>query len=319
MDGTIGIYMNKNISSLEIINFLKDKNLYCFDNGVYGEVKFARGLDNSAHDSISWIKNSSYNLDHLKSQILLVCEDFNEVDSSRCIIYTKDPKLAMAYVLNAFLNVDNLVGISNTASVDISADIGQDVYIGDNVVIGKKCVLGNNSMIYSNTVIYPNTIIGSNVIINAGAKIGQEGFGYIKDENGNFMQFPHIGRVIIGDNVEIGANTCIDRGALLDTIICKNTKIDNLCHVAHNVKIGNNCLVAAGAEISGSVVIGDNVYIGPKSSIIDGIVIGDGVTIGIGAIVRRSVKEGDTIVPFESMSKRDYIKKRKALNDISNR
>ena len=127
------------------------------------------------------------------------------------------------------------------------------------------------------------------------------------------VQFPHIGGVILKDNVEIGSNTCIDRGALSNTIIGENTKINNLCHIAHNNIIGKNCLIGANVNISGSSNIQDNVYIGSNTTIIDGVTIGSNSTIGMGGIIRSNIKKNSIIVPFESMEKRLYIRTIKKL------
>ncbi|WP_192577454.1 UDP-3-O-(3-hydroxymyristoyl)glucosamine N-acyltransferase [Francisella sp. LA112445] len=305
---------NITIESSKIIELLIDKNLYVRDNKVISNCNMLTDLENTTNTSINFIRKSSYDLSLLKSSIVLVPIDFKDVSNEKSLIYTINPQLAIVYVVNSFFSDKVLNTISEKASIDKTAKLGKNINIGDNVVIGKNCIIGDNTYIYPNCVIYPNTVIGSNVIINAGAKIGQEGFGYIKDLDGKYIQFPHIGKVIIKDNVEIGSNSCIDKGALSDTVIGENTKIDNLCHISHNVKIGKNCLIVAKAEISGSTSIGDDVYIGPNVSIIDGISIGHNAVIGMGAIVRSDVNDRSTIVPFEAFEKRDYIKKLKVLN-----
>src|SRR5690606_230154 len=123
-----------------------------------------------------------------------------------------------------------------------------------------------------------------NVTINAGTVIGAEGFGYQRNENGEFEKFPHIGGVIINDNVDVGSNTSIDRGALGNTIIGEGAKIDNLVHIAHNVKVGKHAAVIAHAMIGGSSVIGDYSWVAPNSAIRDQISIGNRVTVGLGAV-----------------------------------
>lgn len=145
------------------------------------------------------------------------------------------------------------------------------------------------------TAVISNAKIGKNVIIGAGTVIGGEGFGYMPDENGELIQFPHIGGVIIEDDVEIGANTCIDRGALGDTIIGRGTKIDNLVHVAHNVKIGRNCQIICQVGIGGSVEIGDNCFVGIGASIRNQKKIGKNVIIGMGAVVVKDVPDNMTV------------------------
>ena len=146
------------------------------------------------------------------------------------------------------------------------------------------------------TAVISNAKIGKNVIIGAGAVIGGEGFGYMPDENGELIQFPHIGKVIIEDDVEIGANVCIDRGALGDTIIGKGTKIDNLVHIAHNVEIGKNCQIICHVSLGGSVKIGDNSFIGIGASIRNQIKIGKNVMVGMGAVVVKDVPDNTTMV-----------------------
>lgn len=306
--------MNNYITSDQIIEFLKIQQLHVDNNNVKTFCNSITNLEDNTSGSICWIRKNDYDISSIKSNIILVPETFKAISHDKAIIFTKNPQLAITYIINNFFMEKTNYKISQKSTIDSSVKISDNVNIDDNVVIGKNCIIGNNTYIYSNCVLYPNTIIGSNVIIHAGAKIGNEGFGYIQNLDGQYIQFPHIGKVIINDGVEIGANTCIDRGALSDTIIGANTKIDNLCHIAHNVKIGKNCLITAKVEISGSSVIGDNVYIGPNATIIDSITIGDNAVIGMGAIVRHDVKEKSTIVPFESFEKRDYIKKMKVLS-----
>lgn len=307
--------MNKEISSHKIIEFLQAKLLYVKDNGVKSFCNKISNLDDNQEKSICWIKKYNYDISSLKSNIILVTDDFKNNSGNQTIIYTKNPQLAITYIINEFFIKKTINNISKKASIDKTVKLGKNINIEDNVVVGKNCVIGDNTYIYSNCVIYPNTVIGSNVTINAGAKIGQEGFGYIKDLDRKYIQFPHIGRVILNDDVEIGSNTCIDRGALSDTIIGEGSKINNLVHIAHNVKIGKNCLITAQVNISGSSIIEDGVYIGPGVNIIDGTIIGMNAVIGMGAIVRKNVESNKTIVPIESFEKREYIKILKSLRD----
>jgi len=138
--------------------------------------------------------------------------------------------------------------------------------------------------------------IGQRVRIGAGARIGFDGFGYEKNEDGVWEHFPHRGGVKIGDDVDIGKNTCIDRGTLGDTVIGDGTKIDNLVHVAHNVKIGRNCMIIALTCIGGGVIIEDNSYVGIGSSIRDQVKIGEKAFVGMGAVVVKDVEENVTVV-----------------------
>lgn len=137
--------------------------------------------------------------------------------------------------------------------------------------------------------------IGKDCVIQPGAQIGQDGFGYTF-ENGRWEPKPHNFGVAIEDDVHIGANTCIDRGSYRDTRIGQGTRIDNLVHIAHNVQVGRNCIIVAGAEVSGSVVIGDGAWIGPNACIREHLTIGAGAVIGIGAVVVKDVPAGETWV-----------------------
>tara|TARA_B110000003_G_scaffold276535_1_gene323669 strand:+ start:4194 stop:5135 length:942 start_codon:yes stop_codon:yes gene_type:complete len=300
--------MNNNISSSDIIDFLKQKKLYTSDNNIENVVDSISNLYDNTSQSIVFIKKTSYDLNLIKSRVLLVPEDFKECSIDKTIIFSKNPQLAMAHLINIFFSTQNLNVISEKASIHKSVKLGTNVQVGEYVQIAENCNIGDNTSIHPGCVVNSSTIIGKNVILNSGVKIGQQGFGYIKDLDGSFINFPHIGKVIISDNVEIGANTCVDGGALSDTIIGRNTKINNLCHIAHNVQIGKSCLIAAKVNISGSTSIDDYVYIGPSASVIDGISIKKNAIIGMGAIVRKDVQEGRTIVPFGSFERKNYAK-----------
>jgi len=305
---------NVKVDTIQMINFLKSKGLYISDNGVNNYVSCISGLENSIDQSLCWIGYKNYDLGTLQSSVIIVNENFLEEDYNKSLIKTKDARLAITLIINEFFYDKRRVEfISSTAIIDNTVKIGERAIINEFVVIGENCIIGDNVTIYPGVVILPNTIIGNNVVINSGAKIGQEGFGYIENNDGMYIQFPHMGKVIIGNNVEIGNNVCIDRGALSDTTIGNNTKINNLSHIAHNVIIGENCLIAAMVEISGSVKIDNDVYIGPSATIIDGITIGSNTLIGLGAIVRSNVKEKSTIMPFESMQKRELVKAMKII------
>lgn len=308
--------MNEIISSSDIINFLKQNKLYHSDNNIDNVVNSVSNLDDNTSQSIIFIKKTSYDLTLIKSKILLVAENFKECSIDKTIIFSENPQLAMTYLIKTFFSTQNINTISEKASIHKSIKLGKNVQIGEYVQIAENCTVGDNTCIHSGCVLQGNTIIGKNVILNSGVKIGQEGFGYTKDLDGNYINFPHIGKVIISDDVEIGANTCIDRGALSNTIIGENTKINNLCHIAHNVQIGKRCLIASKVSISGSTSIDDDVYIGPNASIIDGISIKNNAVIGMGAIVRKDVQEGCTIVPFGSFEKKNYAKLMRFLNQI---
>jgi len=233
--------------------------------------------------------------------------------SSKPLIRVKNPKLSFLIVYNTFYSPESRkVFVHPSASIAATARIGKDVWIGshvsieDNVTIGDHTIIESNSVIkknssigalchiFPNVTVYENSILKKNVILHGGAVVGSDGFGYVKD-NGKIYKFPQLGRVIIEDDVEIGSNTTIDRGSLSDTTIGEGTKIDNLCQIAHNVKIGKNVIMAAQCGISGSAVIGDNVTMGGQSGIVDNVTIGEGVRIGAKSAVIGNVKNDEIV------------------------
>ncbi|MCO5163441.1 MAG: UDP-3-O-(3-hydroxymyristoyl)glucosamine N-acyltransferase [Mesorhizobium sp.] len=177
------------------------------------------------------------------------------------------------------------------AVVGPGATIGAGSVIAPNAVIGRSCQIGRNSHVGPGASIQA-ALIGDRVIIHAGVRIGTDGFGFISGRAG-LEKMPQIGRVVIQDNVEIGANTTIDRGALGDTIIGEGTKIDNLVQIGHNVRIGRSCAIAGHCGISGSVVIGDYVLLGGRVGIGDHVTIGDGAQVAAGSGLMHDVPAGE--------------------------
>ena len=177
-----------------------------------------------------------------------------------------------------------------------SARIGQDVYIGPLCTVGEEVEIGAGAIIHAGVHIYDRVRIGCNVIIHSGTVIGSDGFGYERNEAGELVKFPHIGGVVIEDDVEIGANTCIDRGSLGDTTICRGARLDNLVHIAHNVRVGAHTAVIADAMIGGGTYIGDSAWIAPSVCLRDRITIGARAVVGLGALVTRDVPDGVTVL-----------------------
>jgi UDP-3-O-[3-hydroxymyristoyl] glucosamine N-acyltransferase len=159
--------------------------------------------------------------------------------------------------------------------------VGERTRIGPNCAIGQNVKIGSHCNIAANSTIYPNTVIGDRVVVHAGAVLGADGFGYVRDRvTGHYEQFPQIGILVIEDDVEIGANTTVDRGALGQTIIRRGTKIDNLVHIAHNVDIGEDVVIAAQTGISGSTVVEKNAVIAGQVGLADHVRIGEGAILG---------------------------------------
>tara|TARA_B100001093_G_scaffold520112_1_gene612791 strand:+ start:6820 stop:7794 length:975 start_codon:yes stop_codon:yes gene_type:complete len=208
--------------------------------------------------------------------------------------------------LNQFLDVK----LGNNVLIGKGVKLGKNVTIGSNSIIEHNVNIGNNTVIGSQVVI-KNSLIGNNVTIQDGCKIGQKGFGFIpfKDKN---VKFPHIGKVIIEENVEIASSCTIDRGSVDDTIIGKNSYLDNQVHVAHNVKIGKNCMIAGQVGFAGSTILGDNVSIGGQAGISGHLKIGNNVKIGGGSGVIKNVEDNSTVMGYPAIPYKDFIKKWKS-------
>lgn len=292
----------------ELIDFLADEVLSVLGDasGVYID-----NLADVAHvneTTLDWVTPKNPNLQQIvesrKANVLLVDEGGAAV-AGKVLIVVKNPKRALAKVGNAFFVERPQPGIHPTAIVDTEAEIGEDVFIGPYSVIG-KAKIGDGCVIDSNVRIYDGVILGKGCDIKAGVVLGGAGFGFEKDENGNRFRFPQVGRLIIGEDVEVGANTCIDRGALSDTFIGDHTKINNLCHIAHNNKIGCNVVITGCVNVSGSNVIDDNVWIAPNASIRGFIHLGEGCTVGMGAVATKDIPAGETWIgnPARKMEKK---------------
>ena len=266
-------------------------------------------ISNGKEKRISFISNNKYLkfFKDTKASAVVVGLDFKEPNNNVNLIRVETPSLAFIKIAKLFkpskinkfeihptaiVNKNSTFGekVSLKSNVVIECDvkIGSNVTIGANSYIGEKVVIGNHTVIAPNVSILDNSRIGNNVIIQSGTVIGSDGFGYETINNSHY-KIPHLGSVIIGDNVEVGANCCIDRGAIKNTIIKDGAKLDNLIQIAHNVEIGSNTLIAGAVAIAGSAIIGNNVKIAGQVGIVDHIAIGDNAIIGARSCVLKSV------------------------------
>ena len=206
-----------------------------------------------------------------------------------------NPRLAFAQVVQEFFVPKAAPGIASTARLANDVVLGKQVSIGEFCVIGDDVRIGNHTTIAHHVVVRSGTRIGSHCIIKSHTVIGEDGFGFDFDAAGRPIRVPHVGIVEIGDHVEIGAHNSIARATLDRTIIEDFVKTDDQVHISHNVRIGANTLVIAGAEISGSTVIGKGVWIGPNAAIIDKVHIGDSALVGIGSVVTKDVPQNSVV------------------------
>lgn len=281
-----------------IIHFLGDKvvGLDGPEDGVY--IDNLAEVERVNETTLDWINPSKVNKQKIaeksRARVLLVDESVTPI-KGKTLIRVKNPKVALAEVGNHFFVEQPIPCIHPTAIIAPEARIGKDVTIGAYCVIG-KAIIGDGCVFDSNVRVYDDVMMGKGCLVKAGAVLGGAGFGYERDADGNKFRFPQIGQLIMGDYVEVGANTCIDRGALADTMIGDYTKINNLCHIAHNNKIGRNVSITGCVNVSGSNIIDDDVWIAPNSSIRGWVHIGKGATIGMGAVVVKDIPEHETWV-----------------------
>ncbi len=229
-------------------------------------------------------------------------------------------KVSLKFYPKADLDYPDFSLKKPTKSKFSGVKFGNNVLIGKNVKIGKSSIIGSNTIIESNVLIGKNCIIGSqvmiknsligdNVVIQDGAKIGLKGFGFIPIKENNF-RIPHVGKVILKDNVEIGASCTIDRGSIGDTIIGKNTFLDNQVHMAHNVKIGENCMIAGQVGFAGSSTLGNNVSIGGQAGISGHLNIGNNVKIGGGSGVVKDITDNTIVMGYPAVPLKEFLKKK---------
>ena len=237
------------------------------------------------------------------------------VKATCTLIRVEDAYGSFAQLLEMYNQVkNNKKGIEQPSFISQTAKLGNDcyvaafAYISDNVVIGKNvkiyphafigdnCKIGDNTVLFAGVKIYTETVIGNDCTLHAGCVVGSDGFGFAPNSENNYKKVPQIGNVIIEDNVEIGANTTIDRATLGSTIIRKGAKLDNLVQIAHNVEIGENCVLAGGSFVAGSSKLGKNIMMGGQAGVVGHLKVADGVKIAGQSGVASTITEAGKIV-----------------------
>ncbi len=271
-------------------------------------------IEEAIAGQISFLANPKYEefLYQTKASILIVNDSLVlKTPIAPTLIRVPDAYAAFATLLTKYqaLKTQQLTGIQTPSYISESATLGEGHYIaafahiGDqvkigtdvkifaNVVIGDNVVIGNNVILHPGVVIYADCILGNNITIHSGAIIGSDGFGFAPTAEGSFQKVPQLGNVIVEDNVEIGANTTVDRATIGSTLIKKGVKLDNLIQIAHNVEVGENTVIAAQTGVSGSTKIGKNVMIGGQVGIAGHLSVADGIKIAAKSGITKSFKE----------------------------
>jgi len=263
---------------------------------------------------------------------IIVAGDFTS--TTKVLIRVPNARVAVARVLPVFFPPDQYpLGIHPSAVIDSSAQIDPTAHIGPNCVIGPRvrlgarsvllggnhlgrdCQIGDDTCLFPNVVLYAQTQVGHRVAIHAGTVIGADGYGYVFDE-GRHRKMLQVGNVIIHDDVEIGANTAIDRGALGPTVIGQGTKIDNLVHIAHNVVIGRHCLVMGQSGFAGSTRLGDYCVIASQSGIAGHLKLGNQATVGAKSGVMRDIPDKGTVLGYPASPDKEAKRQMIALTQL---
>jgi UDP-3-O-[3-hydroxymyristoyl] glucosamine N-acyltransferase len=276
-------------------------------------------IEEAKHGQLAFLANPKYE-DYLYSTgaSVIILNETQELKDriSSTLLRVSDPYTAFATLLSKYQEMvsQQMIGIQEPSYISKSAVLGENIfvgafaYIGDNVKVGSNvkiypnAYIGNNVTIGDNTILHPGVriyhdcVVGKYVSIHAGTVIGSDGFGFAPQADGSFKKVPQIGNVIIEDNVEIGANSTIDRATMGSTLIKSGAKLDNLIQVAHNVEVGHNTVIAAQAGVSGSTKIGNNVMIGGQAGIVGHIQIADNAKINAQSGVSKSIKVPHTAV-----------------------
>jgi UDP-3-O-[3-hydroxymyristoyl] glucosamine N-acyltransferase len=265
-----------------------------------------------------------------KACAALINIDVNiEPGNNRAFIKVKNVDLAMAKILELFnppapvfeIEIHPTAVIHETAKIGKGCKVGPNCYVGKDVELGSgvilypnvcvfdETIIGKNTIVWSGTIIRERCIIGNHCIFHTNVSIGADGFGYRPSDNGQgLVKIPQIGNVVIGDYVEIGANSCVDRAKFSSTIIGDGCKIDNLVQIAHNSIMGRSCIMAGHSGLAGSVTLGDGVVIGGSASIKDHTTIESGATVGAGSGVIGDVKAGKTVLGYPAQDAREMLK-----------
>jgi len=298
-------------------------------------------LELASISEISFIGNKKFERfwETSKACAAVVNEDISiEPGENRTFIKVPNADLAMSQILELFAPptplfstdihptavIDTTTIIGNGTRIGAGCYIGPKVQLGENVTIYPnvtildECTIGKNTIIWSGAVVRERCHIGTDCIIHPNATIGADGFGFRPCPEKGLVKIPQIGNVVIGNGVEIGANSCVDRGKFSSTILGDGCKIDNLIQIGHNSKLGKFCIMAGQSGLAGSVTLGNGVLIGGGASITDHLTIGDGAIIGGGSGVAKDVPAGKTMLGYPAIDARDTLRQWAILKRLVN-
>lgn len=284
----------------DIISFLGNQVI-----AVNGDVKgvFIDNLADVAHvneTTLDWIQSTKTNKQEIAeksvARVILVDAEVKYSDmiqsQNKVLIVVDNPRRTMAEVMEKFFLEKRTSYVHPSVVIHPEANVDTSAYIDAGCVIG-KAKIGKNTVIRANVTIYDDVVIGDNCLIQAGAVIGTDGLGCARRDDGVLVKFPHLGGVVIGNNVEIGANCQIAKGALSNTIISDGCKLNGLCFIAHNCQLGRNVWITGNTMLAGSVVVEDNVTIFSSVTVRDQRKIGTGAIIGMGTLVTKDIPAGE--------------------------
>jgi UDP-3-O-[3-hydroxymyristoyl] glucosamine N-acyltransferase len=293
-----------------------------------------RTLEDAGPEDLSFLGNVRYREAAAASRAGALLTNERLAPPERTVLLVGDPYAALAEIMPLFHPEPAVVpGISERAVVPSDALLGKDVFIGPLAVIGRRCqvgdrtrihagvtladdcILGEDCILYSGVSVYRNTRIGNRVIVHSGAVLGSDGFGFAT-EGGKHRKVPQVGRVVVGDDVEIGANVTIDRGSLGETVIGSGTKIDNLVQIAHNVRVGEDSLLIAQVGIAGSTRIGKRVVFAGQSGATGHVKIGDGVVVASKSAVYRDLPDGAFVAGIPAVDHRIWKRSQAAFTRL---
>ena len=290
--------------------------------------KFSK-IDAGEEQGLSFLANPKYThfIYTTKATAVLVSDDFQPTAPLSCtLLRVENPYLVFAQLMTIYQQSTKKVGISKYAAVAESVKMGENVYIGDFVsisdgvvlgdnvqiyphtFIGENVTVGNNSILHSGVKIYHGCVIGNNCTFHSGAIIGADGFGFAPQADNQYTKIPQLGNVVIEDNVDIGANTCIDRSTIGSTIIRKGVKLCNFIQVAHNCEIGENTVMAAMCGIAGSTKIGKNCIFGGQVGVNWHLTVGDNVQVGAQSAISNNLKDNSIVLGTPAFNASDCIK-----------